>query len=162
MSVSVDKNKAVIAFLLQCQQIVNSPLYFNFIDAQDNDKQIITYSNDVSANRPYIDGSVLKRYTFTILDFKSISDSALVTLSGYANENVEDLADTQALIDWIADQNDLRNFPNFGEQCEVQGIRTTSDVPNLEGINTEVTPMLAVYSVAIEIEYIDNSKKLWR
>ena len=159
---TIDKNQAVIDFLLQCPQIQNSPLYFNFINAEDNDKQIVTSSNDVYLNQPYIDGSVLKRYTFTLLDFKSISESAIVTVAGYMNENVEDLADVQTIIDWVKEQNELSNFPDFGEHCVIQRMEPTTNNPHLEGINTEITPMLAMYSVSIEIDYIDTSKMIWR
>lgn len=156
-----DKNQAIIDYLLQCPDIAGSELYFNFINAQDNNKQIVTLANDAYSHRPYIDGSVLKTYTFTLLDFKSITDSSIVFLPGYQNENVADISDVQALIDWVNEQNDLHNFPNFGSDCEIQSIETTTDNPNLEGINTEVTPILAMYSVSIRIDYIDNSKKIW-
>lgn len=156
-----DKNKAVIEYLLTCQDIQNSPLYFNFINANDNDKQIITSSNEVYVDRPYIDGGALKRYTFTLLDFKSISEEAVVKVDGYPNENVEEMADVQSLIDWINEQNDLKHFPDFGENCIVERIRTTTDNPVLEGINAELTPPLAMYSMSIEIEYLDNSRVIW-
>lgn len=158
----IDKNQAVIDFLLQCPDIANSELYFNFINAQDDNKQIITESNEKFSNRTYIDGSVLKQYTFTLIDFKSITDSALVLIQNYQNENVVDVSDVQALINWINNQNKLRNFPYFGEDYEIQSIETTSENPNFEGVNTEVTPILAMYSISIKIEYIDNSEKLWR
>lgn len=158
----IDKNQAVIDFLLQCTDIANSELYFNFINAQDDNKQIITESNEKFSNRTYIDGSVLKQYTFTLIDFKSITDSALVLIQNYQNENVVDVSDVQALINWVNNQNKLRNFPDFGEDCEIQSIETTSENPNFEGVNTEVTPILAMYSISIRIEYIDNSEKLWR
>lgn len=158
----IDKNQAIIDFLLQCPDIANSELYFNFINAEDDNKQIITESNDKFSNRSYIDGSILKQYTFTLIDFKSITDSALVLIQNYPNENVVDVSDVQTLINWINKQNKLQNFPNFGEDCEIQSIETTSENPNFEGINTEVTPILAMYSISIRIEYIDNSEKLWR
>lgn len=157
-----DKNQAVINFLLQCPQIQNSHLYFNFINAQDDDKQIITTSNDVAANRPYIDGSIQKRYTFTLIDFKSISDNPLVSFGNYSNENVEDLSDVQSLIDWVARQEQLKNYPDFGPDCDIQSMITTTDEPTLEGVNTDVTPMLAMYSISIRIDYIDTSKRIWR
>ena len=158
----IDKNQAIIDFLLQCPDIANSELYFNFINAEDDNKQIITESNDKFSNRSYIDGSVLKQYTFTLIDFKSITDSALVLIQDYPNENVVDVSDVQALINWINEQNKLQNFPDFGEDCEIQSIETTSENPSFEGVNTEVTPILAMYSISIRIEYIDNSEKLWR
>lgn len=158
----IDKNKAVIEYLLQCDRISDSPLYFNFINAQDEDKQIITLTNDIDMYRPYVDGSVMRQYLFTLLSFKSVSDNALVTVAGLSNENIDEMADVQTLIDWIKEQEDIHNYPDFGSDCVVEQIETLSDNPKLEGINTDVVPMLAMYSVTIRIQYLDNSKVIWR
>lgn len=159
---SVDKNKAIIDFIITCPEILNSPLYFNFINAGDSNKQIVTEANDYYTQKPYVDGSVARLYSFTIIDFRSISDQAIVKLSGYDSENVDDLADVQALINWISEQEDIRNYPDFGEDCVIDRMRCTSDVPNLVGINTDLTPPLAMYSVTIQIDYTDYSKVIWR
>lgn len=156
----IDKNQAVVSFLLQCEQIQNSPLYFNLINATNDAKQIMTIPNDTLLNRPYIDGSVLKRYSFTLIDFKSISDLALVNLVGYTNENIEEMSDVQSLIDWVKEQDELRNYPDFGSDCAIQEMRTTADNPTLDGINEQ--EQLAMYSFTIQIDYIDYSKKVWR
>ena len=34
-----DKHQAVIDYLINCPNILNSPLYFNFINAEDNTNQ---------------------------------------------------------------------------------------------------------------------------
>ena len=159
---SVDKNKAILDFLITCPEIYNSPLYFNFINASDSTKQIITVANDYYTSKPYIDGSVSKLFSFSIIDFKSVSNMPIIKLSGYDNENIDDLQDVQNLIDWIIEQNDLHNYPDFGEYCEIERMRPTSETPNFDGINTDVTPPLVMYSVTIQIDYIDYSKKLWR
>lgn len=159
---SVDKNKAVVDFLITCPQIYNSPLYFNFINASDSTKQIMTIANDYYTSKPYVDGSVSKLYSFTLVEFKSVSDMPIVKLSGYDSENIEDISEVQQLIDWIAEQEELHNYPDFGEDCIVERMRSTKDTPNLEGVNTDVTPPLAMYSVTIEIEYTDYSKTIWR
>lgn len=159
---TVDKNQAVIEYLIQCPTILNSPLYFNFINAEDNTNQIVTQSNERYASRRYIDGSVMKVYSFTIILHKSAADIAVVKAEGYPNENVSDMEDIQALIDWIREQQDLKNFPNFGADCLVEDIYTTTDNPNFNGIDDQVSPPLAIYSVTIEIQYLDTSKKLWR
>ena len=72
------------------------------------------------------------------------------------------MATIQSLIEWISEQNDLRNFPNFGETCEVDEILTTTDTPNFDGIDEQVSPPLAVYSITIRVNYIDKSKIIWR
>ncbi len=159
---TVDKNQAVIDYLLECTDVNDSPVYFNLINAEDNAIQIITTAEDKATQRAYIDGSVRKMFTFNLVIFKSISDMEIVKIDGYANENVDELRDVQKLIDWVHEQNDLRNFPNFGESCVIDSIDTTTDVPRFDGINTEINPPLAMYSVSITIDYVDESKIIYK
>lgn len=158
----IDKNQAVVDYLIQCPQILNSPLYFNFINAKDDTNQFLTVSSDRYSNTSFIDGSVEKIYTFTIITYKSAADIAVVKIEGFSNENISDMSDIQALIDWVKDQDDIHNYPNFGEDCIVDSIRPTTDNPNFDGIDEQISPPLAVYSTSFEIRYIDVSKKLWR
>ena len=159
---TVDKNQAVIDYIITCPTILNSPLYFNFINAKDNTNQFFTNVTDVYTNTSYVDGSVEKIYTFTIITFRSAADIAVVKLPGYENENLSDMSDIQNLIDWIREQNELRNFPDFGSDCEIDSISTTTEAPKFEGIDEQVTPALAVYSTSIQIRYLDTSKQIWR
>ena len=161
----MDKNKAIINYLFTCPKIAANPLFFNFAKAEDNNRQLITTSNDKRINQPYIDGSVMKQYTFTIVDYRSILYQALVNdpehPNDYPNENVEEMLDVQGIIDWVTDQNDDLNFPDFGETCVVEQIRALSDTPNLNGVDTSVSPALAKYSVSIQVQYLDTSKVVW-
>ena len=158
----INKNQAVIDYLVTCPTIYNSPLYFNFINAKDNTNQFFTESNDQYTNITYIDGTVKRLYTFTILTFKSAADIAVVKLSGYENENLSDMHDIQALIDWVQAQENIHNYPDFGEDCIVESIMATTNEPKFEGIDEQVEPPLAVYSTSIRIEYLDTSNKIWR
>lgn len=158
----IDKNQAVINYLACCPQIKNNPLYFNFINAGDNNSQFVTTANDISLNRKYVDGSVKKRYQFTLIVFKSITDAELVRLPEFSNENISDILDIQGIIDWIAEQEEEKNYPDFGESCEIELIETTTDAPRFDGVNAQVTPALAMYSVTIRIDYIDYSKTIWQ
>lgn len=158
---TVDKNKAVIDYILQCPQVTNSPLFFNAIKAEDDNKQIVTVANDTNVNKPFIDGSVLKRYTFTVIAFKSVTYNRLVTDGTHSNENVDEMVDVQGIIDWIDEQNDAMNYPDFGNSCNVEEIGATTNIPRTNGIDTTLTPALIKYSVTIQINYLDNSKKLW-
>lgn len=159
---NIDKNQAVINYLISCPTIQGSPLYFNFINAEDETNQFVTTSNDMYTNTSYIDGSVLKVYMFTIITFRSAADIAVVKMEGYQNENVSDMSDIQALIDWVREQDDLKNFPDFGEDCIVESIQPTTENPTFNGIDEQISPPLAVYSTSIQIRYLDISKKIWR
>lgn len=159
---NVDKNQAVIDFLVTCPQIANNKLFFNFINGKDNDKQIITLSNDRRTNTTYVDGGVRKRFSFAIIDFRSVTYQAVVKTTGYPNENVEEMLDVQGILDWVNEQADARNFPNFGDDCLIDDMTTSTDTPNLNGVDTSINPAIAKYSISIFIDYIDTSKKLWR
>ena len=167
----MDKNQAVIDFMLNCPAIRDNPLFFNAIKAQDENKEIITIANDRSMHTPFIDGSVLKRFSFTIVDFRSISYNpipknliipGLTTEPEYKSENVEDMLDVQGIIDWIEEQKDAGNYPDFGNDCIIDDMATASDNPNLNGIDTGGTPALAKYSITVIITYLDNSKKIFK
>lgn len=158
----VDKNQAVIDYLIQCPGIQNSPLYFNFINAEDGNNQFVTQTTDKYTNKRYIDGSVSKLYSFTLIMFKSAADIAVVKMAGYPNENISEMSDIQALMDWVTEQELLENYPDFGNDCIIESIQVTSENPNFDGINDEVSPPLAMYSMTIEISYLDIKQKIWR
>lgn len=170
----MDKNQAIIDFLITCPTIRDNPLFFNFLNAKDKAKQLVTVATDSSMNKSYIDGSVLRRYQFSIIDFCSVVYQAVpkvVTPPGtttttpvisYVSENVQDMYTVQGIIDWVNEQADARNFPNFGENCIVDEMRTTTDTPNLNGVDTSSTPALAKYSISIQVDYLDTSKAIWK
>lgn len=156
----MDKNKATINFIATYPGIETSPIFVNFINAKDNDVQILTDDNDKSINRAFVDGSVMKQYTFSIVITKSITSMAIAK-DGIIGENIDDLADMQAFMDWVNEQGDNHIYPDFGEQCVIEEMHTTAENPSIDGINTEVSPALALYSMEIRIDYIDYSKVIW-
>ena len=157
----LDKNNAIIQYLLTCDPIKESTLYFNFANAKDAIIQFITLSNDKSIDTPYIDGSVRKRYAFTVMSYLSITDNPIVKVESFDNENISDMAEVQTLMDWINEQELLKNYPDFGEDCKIEEIRTTTNNPRLDQIDATETPAIARYSFTIQVDYIDYSQKLW-
>ena len=163
---AIDKNQATIDFIITYSGISTSPIFVNFIDAKDNDIQFITDDNETSLNKEFVDGSVMKRYTFSLLITRSIANFAIVTAqpsigATLSNENIDDLADIQKFMDWINEQGESHNFPDFGKNCIIEEMRTTTDNPSIEGFNTEVNPVLCMYGIEIVIDYIDYTKVIW-
>ena len=68
----------------------------------------------------------------------------------------------QEILDWINEQADNYNFPNFGSDCIIESMKTVTDTPNLNGVDTSISPAIAKYSIAIQIEYLDVSKQIWK
>ncbi len=158
----MDKNKAIVDFIMTCPYIQNNPLFYNFGKAEADNRQLVTLANDVKTNQKFIDGSVKKKYTFTIIDYKSVSNVALTTRVGATNENIESAFEAQQLIDWVEEQSEARNYPDFGEDCTIDDMVVVTDQPNLNGIDKAVTPALAKYSISIRIDYIDYSEAIWK
>ena len=156
----VDKNKATLNFIANYPGINTSPLFVNFMKANNDDVQFITDSNDSAMNRTFVDGSVAKQYLFSIIVSRTISDEAIAK-DIMENENVTDIAEIQAFMDWINEQGENQNFPDFGSNCVIEEMHTTSENPDINGINIEVSPALALYSMEIRIDYIDYSKVIW-
>ena len=156
----IDKNKATINFIAQYPGIATSPVFINFMNAKNDDVQFLTSGNDRALNKEFVDGSELKRYTFSIVITKSLTDMAIAK-DILVNENLDDLADMQSFMDWINEQGDANLFPNFGEDCIVEKMHTTTENPSIDGINSDVSPALALYSMEIAIDYIDYSKVIW-
>lgn len=157
----MDRNKQVIEFLLQCDEIKNSAIYFNFINVDDGNTQILTNATDVSTNRPFVDGSVMRRYTFTLVQFKSVNDIAIPQNPDKSHENIDDMYSMQILLDWVNEQDDLHNYPDFGDKCIIEKVWTDTDEPSFDGIDDSVSPAMAAYSITINIDYIDYTKVIW-
>ena len=163
----MDKNKAVINFLLTCGYIKNSPLYYTLGQAEADNKQVVTIATDVNIETPYIDGSVKRRYTFTIIDYQAVTPNVVITrtvddTSVPVSENLDNAFKVQQVLDWITEQSNLRNYPDFGDDCVIDDMVVGTDQPNLNGVDRAVTPMLAKYSISIRIDYIDYSKAIWK
>ena len=159
----MNKTKAVVDFLTTYEDIEKSPIFINFINAKNNDVQLLTSENDTTLNQKFIDGSVMKQFTFSLVVTKSITSLAAAkdTVDGLLSENLDDLADMQAFMDWVNEQGYNQNFPDFGESCVIEEMHTTAENPSIDGINTEANPALALYSMEIRIDYIDYSKVIW-
>ena len=156
----MDKNKAVVDFLLTCSYITDNPLFFNFGKANADNSQLVTSATDIRVNQPYIDGSIKKQYTFTIILYKSVAYRAVV--ENKADENMEYIVDVQDILDWVNKQGKDRNFPDFGEDCIIDNMQALTDQPNLNSVDKSSTPALAKYSISIKIEYIDYSEVIWK
>lgn len=161
----IDKNEVMVNYILTCPEFTEYKLYFNYAEETDNSNHFVTISDNI--REKYIDGSQLKEYTFSIISYKSVSPSALVldngTLTIKPNENIEEMAEVQKIINWVNEQNEIKNFPNFGPGTMVEEMSCTNDDPNLAGITTDNTGTpLAKYSIIIRITYLDTTKRLWQ
>jgi len=168
---AVDLNKSILDYIYECPVVEANPMYFCVAEERNNSNQLVVGREQPRDVIEYVDGSVERTYRADILMYKSVAYNPIVTEEDsdgnrvpsdlYPNENIEDIIDGQTLIDWIKEQNENRHFPNFGEGCIIDSVKTTSDRPILNGVNTDLEAPLAQYSVGLEIKYLDISKQIW-
>lgn len=173
----MDKNKAMINYLLQCPAIRDNSLFFNFADKSNYDPAQVEYGtnedNSLSlvnhfinekdiTQKAYIDGSKLKQYTFTIASYIPISHIEVNSEEIDNDQNIEYMSEVQKILDWIMEQADIHNFPDFGPNCVVDEILTATTDPDIDGIDTSVNPPIARYSVMVKLSYLDTSKRVFK
>ena len=100
--------------------------------------------------KKYITGEVLKEDGFTIVIVKSYS-------SCQDDLNLEAMNFAQAFMDWLDQQNDSKDFPDFGEDCAVQKTENLQNMPNLSGVNQDGT--MARYMIQARVIYKERKKR---
>lgn len=151
----------MIDYLLTCNDIASGSLFFNYAEESESAYSFLTVADDKDLQKPYIDGSVMKRYTFQFMCYKPLSNNPLVNEAGFADENMKNLEEVQHILDWVEEQESLRNYPDFGNSVLPDRIYCMTDDPNLFEIDTESDPALAKYSVIVRFEYLDKTKMLF-
>lgn len=158
----MDKNQIMIEYLNTCPAISERSLYFNYAEGEDDTNHFVTQATDKASQKPYVDGSVEKIYSFTIISYKSLGYRAVDTEDVSTDENLGEISEVQEIIDWITEQSENSNYPNFGESCIIDDMRCTTDKPVLLGVFSDnVGNPIARYSMTIQIDYLDKSKMIW-
>ena len=158
----MDKNQALINYLLTCEPIRNSPLYFNLASIKSGVTQLIPLTQDKAINTSYIDGSVDKKYSLTVVTYLSITPVPVVKVAYKPTASVIDFGQVQQLINWVEQQEKEKCYPDFGIKCPVTKISVTSENPRTDQIDMTLTPPLAKYSFTIEVFYTDKSDVIWK
>lgn len=156
----MDKNQAMLNFLLTCPFIQKNPIFFNFGNIESDAFQMITHGDDVATQRPFIDGSVAKRYTFSVDCFKSVTYNPIVQV--VTDENLTEFKEAQDVLDWINKNGDDRIFPDFGPDCVIDAMKVNSAKPELVSVDTTQTPATAIYRISCYVDYVDYSKRVWK
>lgn len=158
----MDKDKVMIEYLLSCPAINGNSLFFNYAEGSDDTNHFLTQATDISKDKPFIDGSELKQYAFSIITYKSLGTQSVDKSNVESDENLDELSEVQSIIDWITEQSEQRNYPNFGENCQIDDMVCTTDKPVFTGVfQDSVGTPTARYSMTINIDYLDTTKMIW-
>lgn len=97
--------------------------------------------------KKYVRGSE-KEYGFSVIIVKDYSKDE-------DDLNLQAMNFAQSVMEWIEQQNKKRNFPDFGEKCQIKRMENLQNMPNLSGINPEEG--LARYMLQCRIIYFERN-----
>lgn len=131
------------------KELAGDILNFNFSpESPDNFSFVTNYSDRV--RKKYVRVGAEKEYGFSIIIIKAYS-------SGADDLNLEAMNFTQAFMDWIDEQDNLKKYPVFPDNCQVKKMETLQNMPNLAGVNTEEG--LARYMIQCRLIYFEREEK---
>ena len=137
---------AVKNWLAECPAIKADRIYFNYLSAGNENQSFQTIEHSTVTED--IVGNEIGRYTFAIIDFRSISKMPI----GRSEKDIAKAAGVEEINVWIKEQRKLHNFPEF-EGCTVDDIRVPP-APIFAGQERSEGMVLAKYMIQIEIDYI--------
>lgn len=137
--------KAIKDWLMQCPAIRADRIYFNYLSAGDKNQCFQTIEHSTVSED--ILGNEIGEYTFAIIDFRSLSKNPL----SRTVKDLDSLADTEKINEWIRAQRRARNFPAFAgaviDAISVPPSPIFAAEDKSEGMN------LAKYMIQVVINY---------
>lgn len=116
---------------------------FNFSDESPDSMAILTNYSDRVIRR-FITGECEKEYGFAIVITKQYSSET-------DDINLEAMDFAQAVVERLHEKDRLKDYPDFGEDCEVLSIEPLQNMPNLAAVNAK--EQLARYQVQGRVRY---------
>lgn len=147
------KNKILIDYMRQCPQIDH--MYAIFAIMEDGTKMFEPDTNETLV-ATWIDGRKYKKITFTINNYVSYTTNPVSSKEDIEHENLLEIEDMQSIIKWFKNQVRERNFPDFGEFVQIEEMYAIDEEPILVGINEQLSPPLAKYTMQFAIEYVED------
>lgn len=136
-----NKHKAVLDYLAKYPDL-SSFLYFNTVAEEEGHTSLNTIVSDTWAKKYFRGG--IKNYDFAMILMRPYSSTDT------SSDNIKEMFDIQKFMNWIDEQNKIKNFPIF-EDGKVLSIQNLQNEPNLAGVNEAGD--LAKYMFQIRIEY---------
>ena len=143
-----------LEWILNCDFFANNKIFLNQAQAEDQNLQIVTnqiYHNEM---RYYADGGVLKRIRYTINCYLAINDNQLVKTDIENSENIDSLNALNEIVSYVKEQENEQNYPDFGEDIEVQTIYPEYESPSTPIIDNDSEPSLALYTIPVVCEVL--------
>lgn len=120
-------------------------LYFESTEEYPGVRTLVPNYGDY-VNKTDILGNKYKSYSFVFIGYETID-------TGTSDVNLTNMEIFDAFNEWLEEQKELKNFPNFGEKCHDYDIIILQNMANLATIASD---NLAKYMLGARIDYIEE------
>lgn len=135
----MSKDETMVEYLRQYPGL-RSFLHFNTLSGQTGNACVQTVYGEGWEKRQ-LRGHGIKRYDFAVV-------STVPQDPGTSGAHVEQMDGAQTFMDWIKEQNEARNFPDF-EGCQVLSIENLQNMPDPAGVNASGSAAKLVYQCRV-------------
>lgn len=127
------------------EKLAEKLLNFNFSPESEDTIGFVTNYSDRQIKKYF--GGAEKEYGFSIIVVKAYSTND-------DDLNLEAMNFAQGFMYWLWQQNKNKNYPDFGEKCQIKKMENLQNMPNLAGINHEEG--LARYMLQCRVVYYEK------
>lgn len=121
-------------------------LYFESTDAYPNARMLVPNYGDYTRSQDIL-GNKYKSYSFVFVGYERID-------VGTSDINTENMEIFDKFNEWLENQKELRNFPDFGTNCSEYDIIILQNMANLATITDD---NLAKYMLGARIDYKEET-----
>ena len=122
-------------------------LYFEAADAYPNVRTLVPNYGDY-VNRTDIFGSKYKSYSFVFVGYERVDTGA-----SQSDINTDNMQVFDNFTEWLEEQKEKKNFPDFGTNCSEYDIIILQNMANLATITDD---NLAKYMLGVRIDYKED------
>ena len=122
--------------------LTNNYLYYESAEAVAGIRVIVPQYGDY-VNKTDIIGYKYKSYTFIFIAYEQLDE-------GTSDVNVNNMLVMDAFLEWLEEQKEEQNFPDFGENCDEYEIEPLQNMANLATVTEDG---LAKYMLGVKINY---------
>lgn len=143
------KHDAMVAYMSpKVEELAGRLLNFNVSPGEEGNISFLTNYSD-KIKKKYIRCGADKEYGFSVVITRTFSEET-------DDLNLDAMNFAQGFMDWIDEQDKKRNYPDFGEKCQVKRIENLQNMPNLASVDWD--NMIAQYMLQCRVLYFEKGR----
>lgn len=143
------KHDAMVEYMSpKVEELAGRFLNFNVSPGEEGNISFLTNYSD-KLRKKYIRVGAEKEYGFTVVITRTFSEET-------DDLNLDAMNFAQGFMDWIDEQDKKKEYPDFGEKCQVKKIENLQNMPNLASVDWE--NMIAQYMLQCRVIYFEKER----